>query len=64
VVALNNPYNGGTHLPDVTVITPGLRRGGREILFFVGSRGHHADIGGLTPAPRRPTAGRWRRRAW
>jgi 5-oxoprolinase (ATP-hydrolysing) len=48
VVALNNPYNGGTHLPDVTVITPVFDEAGREILFFVGSRGHHADIGGIT----------------
>ncbi|MGH7071762.1 MAG: hydantoinase B/oxoprolinase family protein [Acetobacteraceae bacterium] len=49
VVALNNPFNGGTHLPDVTVITPVFDEGGRELRFFVGSRGHHADIGGVTP---------------
>ncbi|GAA0574207.1 hydantoinase B/oxoprolinase family protein [Craurococcus roseus] len=54
VVALNNPYNGGTHLPDVTVITPVFDDAGREILFFVGSRGHHADIGGLTPGSTPP----------
>ena len=54
VVALNNPYNGGTHLPDVTVITPVFDEAGREILFFVGSRGHHADIGGLTPGSTPP----------
>jgi len=54
VVALNNPYNGGTHLPDVTVITPVFDTAGREILFFVGSRGHHADIGGLTPGSTPP----------
>jgi len=59
VVALNNPYNGGTHLPDITVITPvfdGSDHGpnGKEILFFVGSRGHHADIGGLTPGSTPP----------
>src|SRR2546421_7294406 len=47
VYVLNAPYNGGTHLPDVTVITPVFR--GREILFYVGSRGHHADIRGITP---------------
>ena len=47
VVALNNPYNGGTHLPDITVITPVFDAG--EIKFFVGNRGHHADIGGITP---------------
>lgn len=49
VVALNNPFNGGTHLPDVTVITPVFDNAGRELRFFVGSRGHHADIGGVTP---------------
>ncbi|WP_191083956.1 hydantoinase B/oxoprolinase family protein [Roseococcus microcysteis] len=54
VVALNNPYNGGTHLPDVTVITPVFDEAGTEILFFVGSRGHHADIGGLTPGSTPP----------
>ena len=48
VVALNNPFNGGTHLPDVTVITPVFGENGM-IRFFVGSRGHHADIGGTTP---------------
>ena len=49
VVALNNPYNGGTHLPDVTVVTPVFDDEGKQLLFFVGSRGHHADVGGLTP---------------
>ncbi len=47
VYALNDPYNGGTHLPDVTVITPVFDK--NQILFFIGSRGHHADIGGATP---------------
>ena len=56
VVALNNPYNGGTHLPDVTVITPVFDVAGREILFFVGSRGHHADIGGITPGSTPPVS--------
>jgi 5-oxoprolinase (ATP-hydrolysing) len=46
---LNSPYNGGTHLPDVTVVTPVFDASGREILFTVASRGHHADIGGITP---------------
>ena len=53
-VALNNPYGGGTHLPDVTVITPVFDEEGHEIRFFVGSRGHHADIGGLTPGSTPP----------
>jgi 5-oxoprolinase (ATP-hydrolysing) len=56
VVALNNPYNGGTHLPDVTVITPVFDTAGRDILFFVASRGHHADIGGTTPGSTPPTS--------
>ncbi len=54
VVALNNPFNGGTHLPDVTVITPVFDEDGRGIMFFVGSRGHHADIGGITPGSTPP----------
>lgn len=47
VYALNDPYSGGTHLPDITVVTPVFEQG--RVLFFVGSRGHHADIGGKTP---------------
>jgi 5-oxoprolinase (ATP-hydrolysing) len=52
VFVLNAPYNGGTHLPDVTVITPVFQ--GKDILFYVGSRGHHADIGGITPGSMPP----------
>jgi 5-oxoprolinase (ATP-hydrolysing) len=51
---INDPYHGGTHLPDVTVITPVFDRDGGEILFYVGSRGHHADIGGSTPGSMPP----------
>ncbi|WP_459614157.1 hydantoinase B/oxoprolinase family protein [Bordetella sp. 2513F-2] len=51
---VNDPYNGGTHLPDLTVITPVFDRAGREILFYVGSRGHHSDIGGTTPGSMPP----------
>ncbi|MFW7341347.1 hydantoinase B/oxoprolinase family protein [Pollutimonas sp. H1-120] len=51
---VNDPYHGGTHLPDVTVITPVFDRAGTRLLFFVGSRGHHADIGGLTPGSMPP----------
>src|SRR5207247_1070798 len=54
VYVLNAPYNGGTHLPDVTVITPVFDDAGGEILFYVGSRGHHADIGGITPGSMPP----------
>lgn len=82
VFVLNDPYNGGTHLPDVTVVTPvfdtgdgtevgvevgaevgvevvggrgpGFERDSRAILFYVGSRGHHADIGGITPGSMPP----------
>lgn len=53
VFVLNDPYNGGTHLPDVTVITP-VFGDPDEILFYVGSRGHHADIGGITPGSMPP----------
>ncbi|MGH7043198.1 MAG: hydantoinase B/oxoprolinase family protein, partial [Acetobacteraceae bacterium] len=56
VVALNNPYNGGTHLPDVTIITPVFDEAGTRLLFFVGSRGHHADIGGITPGSTPPAS--------
>ncbi|MCY4238533.1 MAG: hydantoinase B/oxoprolinase family protein [Rhodospirillaceae bacterium] len=54
VYVLNAPYAGGTHLPDVTVITPVFAEDGVNILFFVGSRGHHADIGGITPGSMPP----------
>jgi 5-oxoprolinase (ATP-hydrolysing) len=54
VYVLNAPYNGGTHLPDVTVITPVFDSQDKEILFYVGSRGHHADIGGITPGSMPP----------
>ena len=49
VYVLNDPYHGGTHLPDVTVVTPVFDADDDDILFYVGSRGHHADIGGVTP---------------
>jgi len=51
---LNAPFDGGTHLPDVTVITPVFDADGETIIFFVGSRGHHADIGGKTPGSAPP----------
>ena len=54
VYVLNAPYNGGTHLPDVTVITPVYEETGTEILFYVASRGHQADIGGITPGSMPP----------
>lgn len=50
----NNPYNGGTHLPDVTVITPVFVHEFTVPLFYVASRGHHADIGGITPGSMPP----------
>jgi 5-oxoprolinase (ATP-hydrolysing) len=49
VLITNDPYNGGTHLPDITVITPVFDDQNKTILFYTGSRGHHADIGGITP---------------
>ncbi|MEZ5843727.1 MAG: hydantoinase B/oxoprolinase family protein [Hyphomicrobiaceae bacterium] len=56
VYMLNAPYNGGTHLPDITVITPVFAPRSSEILFYVASRGHHEDIGGLTPGSMTPKA--------
>jgi 5-oxoprolinase (ATP-hydrolysing) len=53
-VALNNPFAGGTHLPDITLITPVFDEAGTSIRFFVACRGHHADIGGLTPGSTPP----------
>ena len=46
---INAPYNGGTHLPDITLIKPVFDSQGRRVIFYVASRGHHADIGGITP---------------
>ena len=54
VFMLNAPYNGGTHLPDVTVIMPVFDEGGSQCRFFVASRGHQADIGGITPGSMPP----------
>ncbi|MDJ0904695.1 MAG: hydantoinase B/oxoprolinase family protein [Woeseiaceae bacterium] len=54
VYVLNAPYNGGTHLPDVTVVTPAFDASGENVLFYVASRGHHADIGGRTPGSAPP----------
>ena len=55
VYAVNDPYHGGTHLPDVTVVTP-VFGSDERILFFVASRGHHAEIGGLTPGSMPPNS--------
>ena len=54
VYVLNDPYHGGTHLPDITVITPVYLEGSKTPDFYVGSRGHHADIGGVTPGSMPP----------
>jgi 5-oxoprolinase (ATP-hydrolysing) len=56
VYMLNNPYHGGTHLPDITVITPVFDERGKEVLFYVGARGHHADVGGITPGSMPPAS--------
>ncbi|MFS8036871.1 hydantoinase B/oxoprolinase family protein [Xanthobacter sp. AM11] len=56
VFALNAPYNGGTHLPDITVVTPVFDDAGAELLFWVASRGHHADVGGVAPGSMSPLA--------
>src|SRR5262249_17653157 len=56
VYVINAPYNGGTHLPDITVCTPVFDKAGRELLFWVASRGHHADVGGISPGSMSPNA--------
>ncbi|MFM9265759.1 hydantoinase B/oxoprolinase family protein [Tychonema sp. BBK16] len=56
VYVSNNPYNGGTHLPDITVITPVFDNTNSLVLFYVASRGHHADIGGITPGSMPPNS--------
>jgi 5-oxoprolinase (ATP-hydrolysing) len=53
---MNNPANGGTHLPDITVITPVFDEAGTRPRFFVACRGHHADIGGITPGSTPPNS--------
>ncbi|MEP9366247.1 hydantoinase B/oxoprolinase family protein [Xanthobacter sp. VNH20] len=56
VFALNAPYNGGTHLPDITVCSPVFDDAGEDLLFWVASRGHHADVGGVAPGSMSPRA--------
>jgi 5-oxoprolinase (ATP-hydrolysing) len=56
VFAINAPYNGGTHLPDITVCTPVFDDADRKLLFWVASRGHHADVGGISPGSMSPNA--------
>ena len=58
VFMLNAPYNGGTHLPDITVCTPVFDETNTTLLFWVASRGHHADIGGVAPGSMSPRATR------
>jgi 5-oxoprolinase (ATP-hydrolysing) len=55
---LNSPYHGGTHLPDMTVVTPVFLAGAKQPDFFVASRAHHADIGGVTPGSMPPFSDR------
>ena len=52
--ALNNPYAGGTHLPDITVVTPVFMEGEPKPTFYVAARGHHADVGGVQPGSMPP----------
>lgn len=56
VYAINAPYNGGTHLPDITVVTPVFDEQGNHVIFYVASRGHHADLGGITPGSMPPNS--------
>jgi 5-oxoprolinase (ATP-hydrolysing) len=54
VFALNNPYAGGTHLPDITVVTPVVMEGSAQPSFYLAARGHHADVGGVQPGSMPP----------
>lgn len=54
VFMLNNPYEGGTHLPDITLITPVFDKTTAQVIFYVASRAHHADIGGISPGSMPP----------
>jgi 5-oxoprolinase (ATP-hydrolysing) len=58
VYVLNNPYRGGTHLPDITVVTPVFQAGSAAALFYVACRGHHADVGGISPGSMPPDSRR------
>ncbi|MGE3594162.1 MAG: hydantoinase B/oxoprolinase family protein [Dehalococcoidia bacterium] len=53
---LNDPYQGGTHLPDITVVTPVYDDSHRNLIFFVASRAHHTDVGGSTPGSMPPNS--------
>ncbi|KAM0755614.1 cytoplasmic protein [Meredithblackwellia eburnea MCA 4105] len=56
VILTNAPKAGGSHLPDVTIITPVFHPSSKEIIFFTASRGHHADVGGILPGSMPPTS--------
>lgn len=56
VILANHPSAGGSHLPDITCITPFFDESGKDIVFFTASRGHHADIGGILPGSMPPTS--------
>jgi 5-oxoprolinase (ATP-hydrolysing) len=56
VIMTNSPHAGGSHLPDITIITPVFDSNSKEIIFFTASRGHHADIGGILPGSMPPTS--------
>ncbi|KAF8625677.1 hypothetical protein AX15_005254 [Amanita polypyramis BW_CC] len=56
VLMVNSPHAGGSHLPDITIITPVFDAQSKEIIFFTASRGHHADIGGILPGSMPPTS--------
>jgi N-methylhydantoinase B len=49
IVILNDPYEGGTHLPDITLVSPVFDAAGSKLLFYVANRAHHSDVGGMTP---------------
>ena len=64
VALLNDPYRGGTHLPDITMVAPVFLPGRTRAAFYVANRAHHADVGGMYPGSMGPHAVRSRRRAF
>ncbi|PCH37212.1 cytoplasmic protein [Wolfiporia cocos MD-104 SS10] len=56
VLMTNSPHTGGSHLPDITIISPVFDKQTNKIIFFTASRGHHADIGGILPGSMPPTS--------
>jgi 5-oxoprolinase (ATP-hydrolysing) len=56
ILLSNHPVAGGVHLPDITVVTPVFDNDSKTIIFYVASRGHHADVGGILPGSMPPNS--------